>query len=162
MLKGQTQKKTRTFLLQQEGTLLQKYRNRNWRCMAILFKSIGVRGRFDSPEPLLAGRKGGAETSVGHWPVLLPARPFLPALFCISPDLDFVPAPNLDGPNRQSPIASVQRTRSTLAGHSAGPRGTNTTPTNANRAIRIAVQRTQGLRGPNSLFLGGDMTANER
>ena len=28
-------------------------------------------------------------------------------------------------------------------------------PTNANRAIRIAAQRTQGLRGPNSVFLGG-------
>ena len=59
----------------------------------------------------------------------------------------------LDGPNRQSPIASVQRTRSTLAGHSAGPLGTNTTPTNANRAIRIAAQRTQAtithLRGEN-------------
>ena len=38
----------------------------------------------------------------------------------------------------------------------------NTTPTNANRAIRIATQRTQGLRGPISVFLGGDMTANER
>ena len=69
---------------------------------------------------------------------------------------------SLDGQNRQSPIASVQRTRSTLASQSAGPRGTNTTPTNANRAIRIAVQRTQGLQGPNSVFLGGDMTANER
>ena len=62
----------------------------------------------------------------------------------------------------KSPIASVQRTQSTLAGHSAGPRGTNTTPTNANHAIRIAVQRTQGLRGPNSVFLGGNVTANER
>ena len=62
---------------------------------------------------------------------------------------------NLDGPNRQSPIASVQRTRSTLAGHSAGPRGTNTTPMNANRAIRIAAQRTQGLQGPISLFSVG-------
>ena len=70
---------------------------------------------------------------------------------------------SLDGPNRQSPIASVQRTRSTLAGHSADPRETNTTPTNANRAIRIAIQRTQGLRGPHSVFWGGgDMTANER
>ena len=58
----------------------------------------------------------------------------------------------LDGQNRQSPIASVQRTQSTLASHSAVPRGTNTTPTNANRAIRIAAQRTQGLRGPNSAF----------
>ena len=45
----------------------------------------------------------------------------------------------------QSPIASVQRTQTTLAGHSAVPRGTNTTPMNANRAIRIAAQRTQGL-----------------
>ena len=69
---------------------------------------------------------------------------------------------NLDGPNRQSPIASVQRTQPTLAGHSASPHGTNTTPMNANRAIRIAVPRTQGLCGPNSVFLGGDMTANER
>ena len=67
----------------------------------------------------------------------------------------------LDGQNRQSPIASVQRTQSTLAGHSAGPRGTNITPTNANRAIRTAVQQTQGLRGLNTVFLGGDMTANE-
>ena len=41
----------------------------------------------------------------------------------------------LDGQNRQSPIASVQRTQSTLASHSAVPRGTPTTPTNANRAI---------------------------
>ena len=68
----------------------------------------------------------------------------------------------LDGPNRQSPIASVQRTRSTLAGHSAGPRGTNAALTNANRTIRIAAQRTQGLRGPKSVFIRGDMTANER
>ena len=51
----------------------------------------------------------------------------------------------LDGQNRQSPIASVQRTLSTLAGHSAVPRGTNVKRMNANRAIRIAAQRTQGL-----------------
>ena len=62
--------------------------------------------------------------------------------------------PTLDGQNRQSPIASVQRTQSTLASHSAVPRGTRTTPTNTNCAIRIAAQRTQGLRGPNSVFLG--------
>ena len=60
----------------------------------------------------------------------------------------------LDGPKRQSPTASVQQTQSTLASHSAIPRGTNTTPTNSNRAIRIALQRTQGLGGPNSVFLG--------
>ena len=34
-------------------------------------------------------------------------------------------------------------------------------PTNANRAIRIAVQWMQGLRVPNSVFLGRDMTAND-
>ena len=32
-------------------------------------------------------------------------------------------------------------------------RGTNTTPMNANRVMRTAVQRTQGLRGPNSVFI---------
>ena len=51
----------------------------------------------------------------------------------------------LDGQNRQSPIASVQRTRSTLASHSAAPRGANVKRMNANRAMRIAAQRTQGL-----------------
>ena len=35
---------------QEEGILLPKYRDRNGRCIAILFKSIGVRGRCDSPE----------------------------------------------------------------------------------------------------------------
>ena len=30
--------------------LLQKYRDRNGRCGAMLFKSIGVRGRCDSPD----------------------------------------------------------------------------------------------------------------
>ena len=68
----------------------------------------------------------------------------------------------LDGPNRQSPIASVQRTWSTLAGHSASPRGTNTRPSNANRAIRIAAQRTQGPQGPYSVLWGGDMAASGR
>ena len=33
---------------------------------------------------------------------------------------------------------------------------------NANRVIRIAAQRTQGLWGLISVFLGGDMAANER
>ena len=44
------------------------------------------------------------------------------------------------GLNRQSAIASVQRTQSTLAGHSAIPRGTNTTRMNVDRAIRVAAQ----------------------
>ena len=30
----------------EEGILLQKYRDRNGRCIAILFRSIRVRGRF--------------------------------------------------------------------------------------------------------------------
>ena len=54
----------------------------------------------------------------------------------------------------QSPIASVQRTQSTLAGDSAVPRGTNAARMNANCAIRIAAQRTQGLWGPISVFWG--------
>ena len=39
-----------TTLCQEKGILLQKYRDRNGRCIAILFKSIGVRGRCDSPD----------------------------------------------------------------------------------------------------------------
>ena len=35
---------------QQEGILVQKYRDRDGRRIAILFKSIGVSGRFDSPD----------------------------------------------------------------------------------------------------------------
>ena len=36
-----------TTFCQGEGILLQKYRDKNGRCIPILFKSIGVRGRFD-------------------------------------------------------------------------------------------------------------------
>ena len=61
----------------------------------------------------------------------------------------------LGGQNRQSPIASVHRTQSTLASHSAVPLGTNAAPMNANRATRIAAQRTQGPRGQNSVFWEG-------
>ena len=39
-----------TTFCQEEVILLQKYCDRNGRCIAILFKSIGVRGRFDSPD----------------------------------------------------------------------------------------------------------------
>ena len=87
------------------------------------------------------------------------------ALFCalLRSFACFCERPRLERPRLGTPeIASVQRTLSTVAGHSAGPLGTNTTPTYANRAIRIAMQRRQGLRGPNSVFLGGAMTANER
>ena len=41
-----------TNFCQKECILLQKYRDRNGRRIAILFKSIRVRGRFDSPELL--------------------------------------------------------------------------------------------------------------
>ena len=47
-----------TTLCQEEGKLLQKYRDRNERCIAILFKSIGVRGRFDFPEIRLLASLG--------------------------------------------------------------------------------------------------------
>ena len=40
-----------TTFCKEGGMLLQKHRNRNERCIAIiLFKSMGVRGRFDSPD----------------------------------------------------------------------------------------------------------------
>ena len=39
-----------TTFCQEGGILLQKYRDRNGRCIAILFRSIGVRGQFDSPK----------------------------------------------------------------------------------------------------------------
>ena len=38
-----------TTFCQEEGILLQKHRDRNGRCIAILSKSIGVRGQFDLP-----------------------------------------------------------------------------------------------------------------
>ena len=110
------------------------------------------------PSTLLAclgcsGRHGAVLPERLHllaWPPLLEG--FLDAASLLTIGGFLLTAELLDGQNRQSPIASVQRTRSTLAGHSAGTRGTNTTP----------AQRTQGLRGPNSVFLEGDMTANER
>ena len=58
------------------------------------------------------------------------------------------------GLDRQSPIASFQRMRSTLASHSAVPLKMNVTRTNTNRAIQIATERTQGLRGLISVFWG--------
>ena len=71
----------------------------------------------------------------------------------LNPFVRIGPSKNsLDGPNRQSPIASVQRTRSTLANQSAVPRGTNVKRMNANRAMRIAAQRTQGLWGLISVY----------
>ena len=49
--------------------------------------------------------------------------------------------------NRQSPSSSVQRARSTLAGHSAVPRGTNVTRMNTNCAMGdIDRQRTLVIR----------------
>ena len=51
-------------------------------------------------------------------------------------------------------MASVQRTRLTLAGRSAIRCGTNVKRTNANRVIRITAQRTQDLWGPISALWG--------
>ena len=39
-----------TTLCQKEGIHLQKYRDRNGKCIAILFQSIGVRGRCGFPD----------------------------------------------------------------------------------------------------------------
>ena len=39
-----------TTFCQAKGILLQTYRNRNGRCLVILFKSIGVRGQCGSPD----------------------------------------------------------------------------------------------------------------
>ena len=61
------------------------------------------------------------------------------ALFCFSPGC----TPNLDGQNRQSPIACIQRTQSTLASHAAVPCRANATWTNANRAIRFESQHNE-------------------
>ena len=44
--------------------------------------------------------------------------------------------------NRQSPIPSIQRTRSNLAGHPATSRGTNVTSTNA--IARFKLQCSEG------------------
>ena len=52
-----------TTVCEKEGILLQKYRDRNGRCTAILFKSIGVRGR------LYMGEMG----SICHFARALPA-----------------------------------------------------------------------------------------
>ena len=48
-----------TSFCQEEGILFQKYHDSNRRCKPILFKSIGVRGRFDSP-----GQYGGTAAIV--------------------------------------------------------------------------------------------------
>ena len=52
-----------TTFCQEEGILLQKYRDRNGRCSATLFKSIGVGGRFDSPECVRAHVRTSAHIS---------------------------------------------------------------------------------------------------
>ena len=55
---------------QKEGILLQKYCDRNGRRIAKLFKSIGVRGRFDSPDlrwVLSMGWNGSKRVKSGFW-----------------------------------------------------------------------------------------------
>ena len=53
---------------------------------------------------------------------------------------------NLDGQNRQLPIASVQQTWSTLASHSAVPRGTNVKRVNANRDSNRSTTNAGSVR----------------
>ena len=78
-----------------------------------------------------------------------------------TPELLYVMAdPSLEVQNGQSPIASLQQTLSTLAGHSAVPRGTKVARMNANRAIQIAAPRR--VYEVRLCFSGGDLTANER
>ena len=61
-----------TTFCEEEGILLQKHRDKNGRRIAILFKRIGVEGRFDSPDfhpsptasLLSAWRERGRETNL--------------------------------------------------------------------------------------------------
>ena len=46
-----------TTFCQEEGILLQKYRDRNGSCIAILFKFIEVRGQFDYREEFGRGNE---------------------------------------------------------------------------------------------------------
>ena len=62
--------------------------------------------------------------------------------------------------NRQS--LAVQRTRSTLASHSAVPRGTNVKRMNANRAIRIAAHNERGPVRTNFCASGGGRYGRQR
>ena len=53
---------------QEEGILLQNYRARSGRCLAMLFKSIRVRGRFDSPDK----QRWSSDARAGAtWPLTL-------------------------------------------------------------------------------------------
>ena len=74
---------------------------------------------------------------------------------------------SLDGPNHQSPIASVQRTLSTLAGHSAVPCGTNRVTRTNVRQSRDSNRSTTNAESMRTDFcvLEGDLshlTVNER
>ena len=109
----------------------------------------GYKKRNDSTKKQNKGTKRNDSAKTGTW-AHAPKPPFCKTTL-------FFPLHEKGlGQNRQSPIASVRRTRSTLASHSTVPRRTNDTRMNANCAIRfgIAAQRTQGLRAPISVFWG--------
>ena len=57
-----------TTFCQEEGILLQKYRDRNGRCIMILSKSVGVRGRFYSPDFILLINSRGLIGYPEGWP----------------------------------------------------------------------------------------------
>ena len=71
---------------QEGGILLQKHGNRNGRCIAILFTSIGVRGRFDSSDKSSSTRTYSLQYCC-HWFVPVCKRTcegicFVKRLFC--------------------------------------------------------------------------------
>ena len=45
-----------TTFCEEKGICLHKHRDRNARCIAMLFQSIGGKGRFDSPEMTSIGK----------------------------------------------------------------------------------------------------------
>ena len=56
----------RTTFCQEEGIVLQKYRDRNGRRIAVLFKSIRVGGPFDSPDVCVCVCVGGGSKRIPH------------------------------------------------------------------------------------------------
>ena len=81
-------------------------------------------------------------------------RPFLG-------DIALLSAENLRWENRQSPIASVQRTQSTLAGHAAVPHGTSVANKRQSRDLNCSTTNAASPR-THLFVLGDQMTANER
>ena len=110
-----------------------------------------LEGEFSGGGPLLLERKGWKNSTQELGSKSRASKIRFPEF---GPKFGFrrckIPCPELRW--AKSPIASVQRTRSILASHSAIPCGANVKRTNANCAIRIAAQQTQCLWGLISVF----------